>query len=117
MSSVPQKVKHRRKRKPRTDPDAQAMRAAIGAIVIGIGDGGLSHMARELGISASNLRKRLITAVQGFDGATFRAAMLLVNCKATAEMTGGHRVGSYEIFDTINAAGDRVALWRTVEGA
>jgi hypothetical protein len=104
----------RHRKKPKPDPDSEALRAAIGAIVIGLGDGGLSHMARELGITPSNLRKRLVTAVQGFDAATFRAAMLLMQNKAGAEMTGGHRVGSYEIFDTINAKGDRVALWRAI---
>lgn len=92
----------KRRRQPKPDSDSQALRGAVLSLITGIGYGSLSMIARQLQISPANLRKRLTTALNGFDGPTMRACALLQEMQATeAQEPGtGTVAGGYEIFET-----------------
>jgi hypothetical protein len=106
-------TRRKRRRTPKPDSDSQALRGAVLAIITGMGNGGLTWFAKQLGITRSNLRKRLTTAVQGFDGPTMRACLLINQLRAQPEHDEieGTKAGAYEIIE-IGSNGSRMPLWR-----
>lgn len=102
----------RKRHHPKPDRDAVAMRDALLSIVTGIGNGGLTLVARQLGMTPSSLRKRLVTANIGFDAPTMRAVMMLADMKANGECAPGtgQQAGDYEIFTTPDGH-----KWRKIE--
>lgn len=64
------------------DEDSQTLHTVISALITGRGRGGLSWMARKLGTTPSNLRKRLASAAGAFDPMTLRAALLVLAQRA-----------------------------------
>lgn len=64
------------------DADAQLLQTIVSALIKGQGRGGLTWMAAKLGMSVTNLRKRLQSAAGAFDAPTLRAALLVLASKA-----------------------------------
>ena len=71
-----------RTHKTRPDEDAELLRSIIAAMMDGLGRGGLSWMARKLGTTPSNLRKRMQSNAGAFDAITLRASLLALALKA-----------------------------------
>jgi len=74
----------KRKRRKKVSPDAEALREVLVAMAQGIGHGGLTYIAENLGMSASATRKRLLRPGGGFDEATMRAVAFLMASKSDA---------------------------------
>lgn len=71
-----------RTHKSQPDEDAELLRSIIAAMMEGLGRGGLSWMARKLGTTPSNLRKRMQSNAGAFDAITLRASLLALSLKA-----------------------------------
>lgn len=70
------------KRKPKaTTEDSELLHAAITEIVNDYGRGGLSFVAKELNMTTSAMRKRLLRPETAFDGPTLRACILVMELK------------------------------------
>ncbi len=75
----------RKRGRPRTiepDVDAQLLHDILSALMQAQGHGGLTWAARKLGLSASNMRKRMLRPAGAFDAPTMRAALLIMGSKA-----------------------------------
>lgn len=71
-----------KRNKTEPDEDGQTLHTIVSALITGHGRGGLSWMARKLGTTPSNLRKRLASAAGAFDPMTLRAALLVLAQRA-----------------------------------
>lgn len=103
----------------KTNDDAAqaiAIQQAIAAIVEGLGRGGLTRIARTLGMTPSALLKRLQKVDGGFDLPTFRAVAMLTESKAKEDdrrpVTKTAASGSY-IIETRKGGG---FTWRKSPG-
>lgn len=74
-------MRKRTKRKPKAHPDAEALRTVLLAMIQAIGHGGLTHVAAQLGMTPSALRKRMLRPGGGFDAATMLATTYIVATK------------------------------------
>lgn len=74
-------VKKKRRKQP-VSSQSRNMQAAILALIEGYGHGGLSWMAKQLGLTPSTLRQRLISVSGGFDAATMLGAVLLMESRS-----------------------------------
>lgn len=64
--------------------DSSALHEAVSAIITDRGRGGLSFVAREIGMTPSALKKRLADPTKAFDGPTLRAAILVMELQKQA---------------------------------
>ena len=72
----------KRKKRKAVNPDAEALRGLLLAMMGAIGHGGLTYLSQALGMSPSALRKRLLRPGGGFDAVTMSAVAFVVASKA-----------------------------------
>lgn len=70
-----------RRKQPTPSADSEALHTAISQIIRDHGRGGLTFVAREIGMSASALRKRMQHASTAFDAPTLRGAILVMELR------------------------------------
>lgn len=68
-------------RKHTDSEDSASLQTAIETVMERMGRGGLSFVAREVGLTPSALQKRLKNPAKAFDAPTLRAALLIVELK------------------------------------
>lgn len=90
------------------EEDALLLQGIIADMIDGMGHGGLSWMARKIGITPTNLKKRLESARGAFDAPTLRAALLVLAHKAEKFDT--------EPIETIRTGSVVVEIHETEEG-
>ena len=94
------------------DQDAQALSGLVNALVAGMGHGGLTYFANQLGLSPSTLKKRLATNA-AFDAPTMRAVILIQQLRVSEEPTSYEEVhGDYLIGRRAEAGGVLRPTWQ-----
>lgn len=108
-----------RRRRIEPDADAAFVQQIIAAMIAGQGHGGLKWAAQKLGLSSSNLRKRLVSEQGAFDAPTLRAALLVLACKADKFAGVPLRTAQYGEFaiDLHQTENGPMPAWRIVDSA
>lgn len=85
--------------KHQPDPDAEALREIVNALIDGGGRGQLTNIGKAIGMSAASLQKRLKRPGAGFDGPTLLTLLHVQNTRAsdTESLTEEKTCGDYRI--------------------
>lgn len=98
------------------DADAQLLQTIVSALIKGQGRGGLTWMAAKLGMSVTNLRKRLQSAAGAFDAPTLRAALLVLSLKAekaTGDIVQARTINGITV-EMIQSPSGLIPTWRKI---